>query len=263
MGKAAEELSRLLTDSDIINRRKAIGEMLIESPDIHTIVMAEKLDIEKSLIKNDIEALFEQGHKGAIARMDNNLYRVQQKNEIEKTLKAYPFTDQRALAKTMKMKYSDLKKDIKKIRKDISEYDTKTKDLLNRRNLITQIMSEHPGKSLAEVSTELGIPLDLIAKDQESFDDPKYISLQNKYRIDAMLASISDDMDACETQFQLCVAIDPRSGSRWKEEKRKYKSLFIELSKMLPKQGFDVNVNINRSTDQRDAIRKAAKLTSG
>jgi len=261
MGETAKNLAMLLTDSNLLKRRKRIGDLITQVPDMHTEVISKKLNIGKSLITSDIEALLKEGHLGATKRKENNLYRVRKKNEIEKTLRAYPFTDQPALAKKMNVKYSELRKTIKTIKNKVEKYDQKMADLLDRRDQVTEYLCKNPEKTLANAALFLNISIDQLSSDQENFDDPRYVSLQNKYKIESMLSSIVQDMDACEEQFQLCVAIDPRSGSRWKEEKRKYKTLFIELARLFPKKGMDVNVSINRSPDERDAIRKAAELT--
>jgi len=257
-----KDIKRLLVDSDVLKRKKAIGDLLSTRPDMHTAIIASKLKTTKVLVKSDIKALMEEGHPGAVQRYDNNFYRVQKKNEIEKTLKEHPFTDQVALARYMDMKLSDFRAEIGEIKKDSDNVEKQSKEIVVRRNAIKVFMQEHPELSLAEAAVELEISLDQIALDQEHFDDPRYTDLQRKVKIESMLASIAKDIKECQRQFELCVDVDPRSGTRWKEEGRKYKALYSDLAMLLPKQGINVNLSINRSQNERDAIRKAAQLTN-
>ena len=257
-----EDIKKLLIDSEVVKRRKAIGDLLSAHPDMHSAVIASKLNISKVLIKSDIEALVKEGHPGAVQRKENNLYRVQKKNEIEKTLKEHPYTDQIELARYMDMKLSDFRAQIDEIKQESQDIEKATKEIVTRRNAIKVFMQDNPDLSLAEAALELDISLDQIAMDQEHFDDPKYIDLQRKVKIESMLASIARDIKECQRQFELCVDIDPRAGTRWKEEGRKYKSLYSELAVLLPKKGIDVSLSINRSQNERDAIRRAAQLTN-
>ena len=257
-----DDINMMLVDSEVVKRRKAIGDLLMVNPDMHSAVIAARLGMNKVLVKPDIEALTKEGHSGALKRQENNFYRVQRKNEIEKTLKEHPFTDQIALAKHMEMKLSDFRAEVDEIKKESENLEKENKEIVERRHAIKTLMQDNPDLSLAEAAISLNVTLDQIILDQEHFDDPRYIDLQRKVKIESMLASIARDIKECQRQFELCVDIDPRAGTRWKEEGRKYKALYADLAMLLPKQGINVNLSINRTQNERDAIRKAARLTA-